>query len=130
MGAPNASRIEILEGGFTFTHNRLSGVLSELDMRVSGSNCWTTFTRTGGLISKIEYFTNSARTIKVCEQNISRVTGVGNVSLVSEIQTLFFNQNTTEDSRVVSTLGRPNLGTDDVIVTCNGPFSTTEPVGC
>lgn len=130
MGAPNSKRIEVLEGNYTFTERRLNGIIAEIDMRLNGANVWVTFTRTGGLISKIEYFSNSARTIKVCEQNITRGAGVGSIQLVTGIQNIFYNSDTTEDSQVNETIGRPNLGTDDIIETCDSVFSTTEPPEC
>lgn len=126
----DSKRVQSIEGKYTFTNRSLSGIIDEIDMRLNGADCWVTITRTSGLISKVEYFKDAAKTMKVCEQVITRATGVGGVKLVSNIQNIYYNSDTSEDSQVNASLSRPSLGTDDDITACSSVFSTTEDTGC
>ncbi len=126
MGSKDISRLQVQEGAYTFTNIRMHFVLKEIDMRTSGANSWVTITRTSGLISKIEIFSDAARTKKVCEQQILRSTGVGGIEFITTITNIYYNDNGSEDSRVTETISRPNLGIDDVIETCDSPFTTSE----
>jgi hypothetical protein len=126
VGAPNAARIETPEGAYAFRSTRLSEMLKEIDAYVNGANVWVTFTRVSGLISKVEYFSNSARTIKILEASFTRGAGIGGVLLVTQIAKTYFNLDTSTDATITEAISRPALGTDDVIGTCDSPFSTTE----
>ena len=127
MGAPNANRIEIQEGPLTFTERRLSGIIREIDSRLNCSEVYETISYTSDLISKIEIFSNFARTIKVAERTFSRVTGSDGVEYISGMVTIYFNSDTTEDSRVTTTITRDG---DDRITSCDNVFSTSEPGIC
>lgn len=127
MGAPNADRIEIRENRYTFTERRLSGLIRELDGRLNCANVFETITRTNDLISKIEIFSDIARTKKVAERTITRVTGSDGVEYISAMLTIFYNSDGSEDSRVTTTITRD---VDDRITACDNVFSTTEPQDC
>lgn len=127
MGAPNADRIEIRENRYTFTQRRLSGLIKELDGRLNCANVYETITRTSDLISKIEIFEDVGRTKKLLERNISRTVGSDSVSYISQMVTIFYNSNGSEDSRVTSVLTR---NSEDKIISCDNVFSTTEPQDC
>lgn len=127
MGAVNTHRIEVRETRTTFTEKRLSGVLDQIDARLNCANVWETITRTGGLISKIEVFSNAAKTIKVMERDITRTTGSDGVDYITGMVTKFFNSDTTEDSRVTTTITRD---ADDNITECANVFTTTELQDC
>lgn len=127
MGAPNADRIEIRENRYTFTERRLSGLIRELDGRLNCANVYETITRTSDLISKIEVFSDIARTKKIAERDITRVTGSDNVQYISSMLTRFYNSDGSEDSRVTTTITRD---VDDRITACDNVFSTTKPQDC
>ncbi len=127
MGAPNASRIEVRENRTTFIEPRLSGLLKELDARLNCANVYETITRTSGLISKIEIFSDIARTKLVVERDITRTTGSDGVDYITGMVTKFYNADTTEDSRVTTTITRDS---EDRITQCDNVFSTTEPQDC
>lgn len=132
MGQTDASRIEVQEGAYTFTRTHLDDLLRELDARITAADCWLTITRpvspdpNAGLITKTEYFADAARTKLVMERQFDRSPGLGGVRYISQITTIFYNENGTEDSRVTATISRPGLGTNDDLTTCDSPFSTTE----
>jgi hypothetical protein len=126
MGANDIIRLQVQEGAYTFTNTRLHKVLKEIDMRTAGADVYVDITRTSGLISLIEVYSDAARTQKVCEQQVGRSAGVGGVEYVTTLTNIFYNANGTEDSRTTETISRPNLGTDDIIEACDSPFSTSE----
>lgn len=125
MGAPNASRIEVQEGAYTFTSRRLAFVLQEIDARLNCAEVYETITYTSDLISKVEVFSNLARSIKVIERTFTRTTGGDGVEYITGMVTIFFNADTTEDSRVTTTIIRDG---DDRITSCDNVFSTTESI--
>jgi len=127
MGAPNASRIEIRESRLTFTSRRLSGILDEIDMRLNCAEVYETITRTSNLISKVEVFSDIARTKKVMQRDITRTTGTDGVDYITGMVTIFYNTDTSEDSRVTTTITRDG---DNRIISCDNVYSTTEPQDC
>ena len=127
MGAPNAKRIQILEGRYTFTDRRLSGIVAEIDSRLNCAEVYETITRTSDLISLVEIYSDIARTKKVVERSITRTTGSDGVDYITGMVTIFFNSDGSEDSRVTTTITRDG---DDRITSCDNVFSTTEPQGC
>lgn len=127
MGAPNASRIEVREEKYTFTKRRLDDILTQIDMRLNCAEVYETITRTSGLISKIEIFSNAAKTIKVVERDITRTTGTDGVDYITGMVTRYYNDDTTEDSRVTTTITRDG---ENRITACDNVFSTTEPQEC
>ena len=122
MGQQNARRLGLREGGYTLISTDLAAALKEVDGRLSGANLWMTVTRSAGLISKVEYFSDAARTKRVIERVVARTAGGGGVMRVTGIVTKFFNDDGSEDSRVTDTVARSS----DLIVTDDGPFSTGE----
>lgn len=127
MGAPNAKRIQILEGQYTFTDRRLDGIVAEIDSRLNCAEVYETITRTSDLISLIEIYSDLARTKKVMQRSITRTTGTDNVDYITGMVTIFYNSDGTEDSRVTTTITRDG---DNRITSCDNVFSTTEPQGC
>lgn len=123
MGAPDASRVQVQEGAYTFTETRLAFILKEIDARLNCAETYDTITYTSGLISKIEIFSNSARTIKVVERTYTRTTGTDGVGYITGMLTKFFNSDTSEDSRVTTTITRDS---ENKITSCDHVFSTSE----
>lgn len=127
MGSQNADRIEVRENRHTFTEWRLSGLIYELDKRINCADVYETITRTSDLISKIELFSDIARTKKIAERDITRTTGSDGVDYITGMVTKFYNKDTSEDSRVTTTITRDG---DDRITSCDNVFSTSEPQDC
>ena len=123
MPNQDASRIEIREEESTFTGFLLSQVLGEIDRRVNAKDCYLSITRTSDLVSKTEYFSDIARTTKVMERQFSRTTGSDGIDYITGITSIFYNDDTSEDSRVTISITRDG---DDRITQCNGVFSTGE----
>ena len=124
MGQTNPSRIEIREGAFSFNASDLASMLIELDQRLNGSNVYLSLTRDGdNLISNVTYYSDIARTLKIMERQITRVTTTGGVKRVSGIVNIFYQEDgVTEDSRVTNAITRGS----DLINSDNGPFTTAE----
>ena len=131
MGAlTDAERIYVTEEKYTFRSKYLNDVLTELDKRTSHADCFTTISRTSGLISKIEYFSDIARTNKVMERQYSRVIGYNGFSYVNGIVTIFYNDDASEDSRVTTTITRDSNANKSVINQCDNVFTTSEVGPC
>lgn len=126
MGQTNANRIQIDESIYTFTDITLANVLLEIDRRLTGRDINKVYTRTAGLISKIEYFIGPK---KIVERTFSRVTGVGGIERVSGIVTTFYNSDNSVDSIVTTTISRETpLSTNDKIISCDHVFTTGEAI--
>ncbi len=119
----DASRIYVQEGAYTARRDRLDFVLLELFSAVTGQDVFPTITRTAGLITKIEYFTDATRTKLDHECDLTYIVGGDGVSRVSTMVTIYLNFDLTEDSRVTVTITRDG---DDLITQCNSVFSTSE----
>ena len=131
MGAnTDAERIYVTEEKYTFRSIHLNDILHEIDKRTSHADCFTTITRTLGLISKIEYFSDIARTQKVMERQFTRATGYSGISFVTDILTIYYNDDASEDSRVTTTLTRDTDANKSVINLCDNVFSTSEVGPC
>lgn len=124
MGQVNIDRIENIEERYTYISPTLDGVLKEIDTRTTGADCYLTITRVDGLITKMEYYADAARTIKRIERTFSRTAGSDNVLYITGIITIFYNDDGSEDSRVTSVLSRDV--DDDWIDGCDNVFSTGE----
>ena len=118
MGNPDLKRIQAQEGAYTFTNHNTAKMFKEIDARMNGANVFTTITRALGLISKIEYFSEIGRSNLRMELNIV-YTGA-DMTLFTWI---FYNDDATEDSRVVETTTRDINGD---VTACDSVFSTTE----
>ena len=130
MGQTDAERVYNTEERQTFRSFILSEILSEIDSMITCKDVWSTITRTTGLISKVEYFSDAAKTKKIVERNFSRITGYAGISYVSTITTIFYNDNGSEDSRVTTTISRDTTPNKNVIQGCGSPFSTGEVGPC
>lgn len=131
MGAnTDAERVYVTEEKYTFRSIHLNDILHELDKRTSFADCFTTITRTSGLISKIEFYSDIARTNKVMERQYTRTTGYASIQFVTGIITIFYNDDSSEDSRVTTTIGRASVSEISVIETCDNVFSTSEVGPC
>jgi hypothetical protein len=124
MGQINTYRVQNPEERYTFTEPALDGVIKELDSRTSMADCYPVFTRTSGLISKIEYYKDAAHTLKKCERNFTRNTGTDGIEYIATITSIYYNDDTSEDSRVTTTLTRHV--DDNYITQCDNVFSTSE----
>lgn len=123
MGQQDVSRIRTYEENNTFISPALDGLISEIDSRLSGANCFSSITYTGELISKIEYYADQARTKKRSDVTFSRTIGSDGVNYITGIISIFYNEDGSEDSRVTTTLLRD---VDDKITDCDNVFSTSE----
>lgn len=126
MGNTDTSRIQTYEQENTFISPDLSGLIKEIDARIDGANCFPVITRTSNLISKIEYYSDAGLTNKRIQRTFTRTVGTDQISYITGILTIFYNEDTTEDSRITSVLTRDP--TNLWITSCTNVFSTTEPV--
>lgn len=124
MGQTNASRVEIREGAYSFSATDLASMLIELDKRLNGSDVWMSLTRdVDNLISGVTYYSDSARTLKIMERQIARVTTTGGIKRVSTVTNIFYGEDgVTEDSRVTNSIARGS----DIITSDDGPFTTAD----
>lgn len=118
MGQTNAERVQVQEGGYTFTAKILSVALQQIDRFINYGNTWSTITRTSSFISKVEYFSDVAKTVKIFEHQYTRVS-----NRITAITAIYYNSNGTEDSRVTQTFSR---NASNLIEGSANPFSTTE----
>lgn len=125
--ATNAKRIQTLEGRYTFTDKRLSGIIAEIDRRLNCAEVYETITRTSDLISKVEVYSDLARTKKLIERTFSRTSGLNGVDYISGMTTIYFNSDGSEDSRVTTTITRD---VNNRITSCDSIFTTSEPQEC
>lgn len=131
MGAlTDATRVYVTEENYTFKSRHLDDILHELDKRTSHADCYATITRTSGLISKVEYFSDIAKTQKVKERQFTRTVGYSGISFVTSILTIYYNDDASEDSRVTTTITRDTDANKSVINTCDNVFSTGEVGPC
>lgn len=126
MGQVDTRRIYNPEEKYTFVGYSLDRVIKEIDSRLTASDCWATITRVDDLISKIEYFSDAAKTQKKIERTFTRTTGSDTVDYITGIITIFYNDDGSEDSRVTTVITRD---AEDLIVSCENVFSTSE-VSC
>lgn len=124
MAGEHATRIVVQEGAYTFLSNRLDKLLLEIDARLNCNEVYEDISYDiDDLIEKIEVFSDLARTKKVVERTFTRFTGGNGVEYISSITTIFYNKDTSEDSRVTTTITRNG---DDQITSCDNVFSTSE----
>jgi len=118
------NRIQVSEQLTSMASDDLADSLKEIDARVMDSNSWNTITYDGdGLISKIEYFSDSAKTKKTIKRDFTRTTGTDGLKYITSISTTIYNDDGSTDSTITTTLTR----TSDKITSCSSVFSTTEP---
>ena len=123
MGQVSIDRVANPEERYTFISKSLDGALKEIDGRISAADCWASITRTSGLISKIEYFADAAKTQLRIEQTFAKATGSDQVEYTTGILTIFYNADTSEDSRITTVIVRDG---DNNITSCENVFSTAE----
>lgn len=116
-------RVQTTEELTSLKSDDLSDTLKEIDARMEGSNVWTTITYTLGLISKIEYFSDAAKTIKTLKREFTRTVGSDNVDYITSVVTTFYNDGGSTDSTITNTISR---SIEDKIESCSSVFSTTE----
>jgi len=110
------------EGGYTFRKEGLDAVLDELDQRTSCKDAYEVLTRTAGIITKIEVFKDVGHTQLAFERQITYTSGK-----ITEFLDIYYNDDTSEDSRVTQTLTRNASGQ---VTECSSPFTTTEDIDC
>lgn len=118
MGQTDSTRIYVQEGAYTFPSVILAYVLQDVDRFVNSPNTWVTITRTSNYISKVEYFSDAAKTLKIFEHQYGRTS-----NRITSITAIYYNVNGSEDSRVTHTLTRN--GSQQITDSAN-PFSTSE----
>lgn len=128
MGQVDALRTQVQEGAYSLSSRDLAHILLELDMRVSGSNCWMVPTyNVDELLEATDYYSDAGHTQKTMRKEFTYALGTGDLPYVTNILKIFYNSDATEDSRIDMVVNRIDLGnTDDKIEDCEGPFVTTE----
>lgn len=122
MGQVDDIRVEMTEFETSMKSDDLADTMKEIDARLMDSNVWTVPTYTAGLLTKIEYYSDAAKTIKTMQKVFTRVLGSDGISYISSITTTVYNDNGTTDSTITTTINR----TSDIIVGCDSVFSTSE----
>jgi len=126
MPRSDASRIEVEERRYTYTSRFLDDVLGKIDSRTTFADIWMVITRTSGLISKTEYYSDAAKTQKILQREFTRTLGTDNINRVTGVTTTFYNSDGSTDSQVTTVMSRTtNLITED-----ENPFSTSEVIPC
>ncbi len=123
MGQTDATRIQANEEQNSTVSADLASALNEIDSRITSKGVYPVITRTGGLISKIEYFGDLAHTKKLYQREFSRTIGSDLVSYITGIITTFYNDDSSTDSIITTTIARAS----ERITSCDNVFSTTEP---
>jgi hypothetical protein len=128
MGQLDILRAQVQEGAYTLTSKNLAHALLELDMRISGANCWMDATyNVDELLESTDYYSDAGKTQLVMRKEFTYGTGIGTIPYITSILKIFYNENGSEDSRVTVTINRVDLGvTDDKIEDCESPFTTSE----
>lgn len=122
--AVDASRVFVQEGAYPGRSFRLDELLLEVFGHLVSQNCFATFTRVSGLITKIEYFRDIGRTSLSHECLFTYFVGGDGVDRPTSVTQIFYeNDGTTEDSRITTTITRDG---DDLITDCDSVFTTSE----
>lgn len=125
----DTQRVWHQEQDHTWTKDRLDELLGEIDRRLNSSNCFPiVFRDANDLINKIEYYSEASHTNKIAERTFTRSTGTDNVEYITGIVTIFYNDDSSEDSRITTTITRDP--TDNWITSCDNVFSTSETPPC
>lgn len=127
MPRTDASLVQFIEGGYTFTSRDLANVMHEVDRRLNSADAYTDMTRVSELITQIDLYSDVGRTQKVLQQTVSRTLGNDGILYPTGKITIFYNSNGSEDSRITTTITRD---ANNDITDCDNVFSTTEPVDC
>lgn len=123
MGQTDATRVQTNEENNSTVSSDLASTLTELDSRITSKDVYPVISRSGGLISKIEYFSDLAHTHKLYQREFTRTAGSDLVLYISGIITTFYNDDGSVDSTITTTINR----TSDKISSCENIFSTLEP---
>ena len=124
MPNERAERIWTTEGKYTFRSTNLAEILAEIDARTSCRDSYEVVTRNASnLITKIEVFSDPAKT----QLSMRRDFGYDANDRIVSFTDIYFNEDSSEDSRVTQTLTRDANGR---ITECAAVFSTTEDVDC
>jgi len=133
LSSTNDIRVSTSEEKMTFISQRLDLLLSEIDMRFTGHSMFVKYYRTGGLISRTEFFRDPAKTNLAIARDYDRVSGaIGGSLLVSQVVSTFYEMDgVTVDSVVSGFLARDLTVTGgDSIICCSGYFDSSESDGC
>jgi hypothetical protein len=122
MSQINDIRVETTESQTSLKSSDLSETLKELDSRILDAHTWSTITYTTNLISKIEYFSDAAKSVKTIQREFSRTVGLNGINYISGIVTTTYNDDGSTDSTITTTITR----TSDKIVGCASVFYTAE----
>jgi len=124
MGQMDATRVQTNEENNSTVSSDLASTLTELDSRITSKDVHPVISRSGGLISKIEYFSDLAHTHKLFKRELTRTAGSDLVQYISGIITTFYNDDGSTDSIITTVISRDS---SDAITSCSNIFSTTEP---
>jgi hypothetical protein len=122
MSQINDIRVETTESQTSLKSSDLSETMKELDSRILDAHTWSTITYTTNLISKIEYFSDAAKSVKTIQREFSRTVGLNGINYISGIVTTTYNDDGSTDSTITTTITR----TSDKIVGCASVFYTAE----
>jgi len=123
MGQMDATRVQTNEENNSTVSSDLASTLTELDSRITSKDVYPVITRSSGLISLIEYYSDIAHTQKLYQRSFSRTVGSDLISYITGIITTFYNDDGSTDSVITTTISRVS----DRITSCDNVFSTTEP---
>jgi len=130
MPNPNAVRIQVQEGAYTYVECNVAQVLQEIDFRSQWANLFYKIMRdANGHISETQYFSDEAKTKLKFKREYFR----NGDDLVSGTVTTFYNLDDTVDSEVSGFFDRvPGVsgvsGCPDVIDCVSSYFATAEDI--
>lgn len=124
MGQMDATRVQTNEENNSTVSSDLASTLTELDSRITSKDVYPVITRSSGLISLIEYYSDIAHTKKLYQRSFSRSAGSDLVQYITGIVTTFYNEDGSVDSTITTSISRNG---EDSITSCDNIFSTTEP---
>ncbi len=125
MGQIDTERIRTAEEETTFTDSTMAGLVKEIDGRVNAANCFPVITRTSGLISRIDYYSDIAHTQLRIRRDFTRTVGTDQVAYVTGIVTTFYNSDGSVDSTVTTAIARD---ASNYVTECDNVFSTGESI--
>jgi FMN-dependent NADH-azoreductase len=118
----NDDRIQTSESQLSTISPDLLNTLKEIDERVMAANIWSTITYTLGLISRIDYYSDAAKTVQIMRRDFTRTVGSDQVNYITSILTTSYNSDGSTDSTITTALTR----TGDKVTSCASVFATTE----
>lgn len=126
----NDIRIAVTEEQSSFKSSRMDELVKEIDSRTVGAELYTTIVRTpdpNGLITRTEYYSDTAKTKMVLKREFTRVSGLGGSQLVASITTTAYNEDGSIDSVITTSITRDATpGSNSYIQSSGAPLTTSE----